>query len=88
MPKCPHCGSEIEYLRDFSPSWEEFRFSLDEGGEVYESQDNICPMDSVDDEFECPECNHILFADLQEAIDFLKKGGKPWVLTFISDGPK
>ena len=72
MPKCPKCGKEIVYLRDFSPVWQEYRITVDENGDVhYEFIDNSDPMDTGD-EYECPECGEVLFTDEEEAVKFLR----------------
>jgi len=35
MPKCPKCGKEIDYLRDFSAVWQEYKMTIDENGDAY-----------------------------------------------------
>jgi len=73
MPKCPKCGKEIDYLRDFSPVWEEYKLTINENGVVHcEFVDGGIPMDDKDDEYECPECHEVLFTDVEDAIKFLK----------------
>lgn len=72
MPKCPKCGVEIDFLRDFSPMWAEYKLSVDDEGENYEWADNTISMDTVNHEYECPECNKVLFEDYDKAVEFLK----------------
>jgi len=73
MPKCPKCGKEIDYLRDFSPVWQEYKMIIDENGDAhYEFVDDSLPIDTIDDEYECPECGEVLFTDEEEAVKFLK----------------
>ena len=73
MAKCPKCGKEIDYLRDFSPVWQEFKAFIGKNGSLdFETAGNECPMDSRDDEYVCPECQEVLFIDYQQAENFLK----------------
>ena len=72
MPRCPKCGKEIYYLRDFSPVWQEFILGLDEYNRPrYDFVDASLGMD-IADEFRCPECGEVLFRDADKAIEFLK----------------
>ena len=73
MPKCPSCGEEIEYLRDFTKVEQEFRLYIDEnGGDQLEDMNNLVPCDDEEDEYECPECAIVIFRDCLEAVAFLK----------------
>lgn len=73
MAKCPKCGKEIDYLRDFSPAWQEFRATIGQDGYMsFEPMDNYEVMDREDDEYECPECTRVLFTDQVQAENFLK----------------
>lgn len=73
MVKCPKCGEDIGYLRDFSPTWREFRLTIGENGLAdYEDVGNDCSMDSKEDEYGCPKCGQILFTNEEEALNFLK----------------
>jgi len=75
MPRCPKCGKEIDYLRDFSPVWQEYKMIIDENGDAhYELIDNEIPMD-IGDEYQCPKCEEVLFRDEEEAVRFLR--GEP-----------
>ena len=70
MPKCPKCGAEVDCLINIQDVWEEFRFWIDEDGDV-----NYEDMDSWDgdlNEFKCPSCSEVLFEDEGEAEAFLK----------------
>lgn len=72
MTKCPKCGKEIDHLRDFSPAWQEFKATIGKDGYMsFEPMENYAPMDRPDD-YECPECNTVLFTDQVEAENFLK----------------
>ena len=69
MPKCPKCGEEINYLRDFM--LEEFKLTVDENGYVhYELVD--ASVLNRGDEYKCPKCSAVLFRDEKEAVKFLK----------------
>ena len=72
MPVCPKCGKEIDHLINFEKRWEEFQFRLSAEGEpVYEQTGETVPGDDPG-EYECPECNNILFYDHLSAVAFLK----------------
>lgn len=73
MAKCPKCSEEITYLKNWSRSWQEFRCYLDiQGDWQCEPACNIEPDDMTPDDYECPECNKVLFRDHDEAEQFLK----------------
>ena len=85
MAKCPKCSKEITHLRDWSRSWQEFRFSLDiQGDGQYEPACNTVPDDVGPDDYECPECNKVLFTDHDEAEQFLKGVTKEEIATNLS----
>jgi predicted RNA-binding Zn-ribbon protein involved in translation (DUF1610 family) len=72
MPKCPKCGKEIDFLKNYvSNTTEEFNFSLNDKGEpVYEYVDALTyGSNSV---YACPECGEDLFTNEEDAIEFLK----------------
>ena len=69
--KCPKCGVEIDHLRLFSRVEQRARFELDGAGDVHVLYEGDVP-DYDDDDFECPECNEVLFHDWDEAEQFLK----------------
>jgi len=75
MPRCPKCCREIDYLRDFSPIWEEYKMTIDENGNAhYEFVDGPFITNSGD-EYKCPKCSAVLFRDEEEAVRFLR--GEP-----------
>lgn len=77
MPKCPECGKEITFLRDFSPSWQEFSMTIGaDGYGHFENEHNVFPMENEvpGDELECPECDQVLFTNVEEAEKFLREG--------------
>jgi len=72
MPKCPKCGKEIDFLKDYFPVWQEYNMRINENGEeCYEFVDDSIPMDT-DEEYECPECCEILFRNRDDAVKFLR----------------
>ena len=67
MPKCPKCGEEIDHLINVCSAWKLYRFYSNGS---YEWIDDV----SGDvNEYECPECNEVLFTDEAEAQKFLKR---------------
>jgi hypothetical protein len=70
MPKCPKCGKEINFLKSYVYSRDEFNFVIDNDGTFdYDYVDNWDCV--IDREFCCPECEEILFTDEEDARDFL-----------------
>jgi len=67
MPKCPKCNAEIETLTNFVSG--EKKFTFDDSGNYEEVDFNECGK--VND-YECPECQEVLFKDEEEALAFLK----------------
>jgi len=70
MPKCPKCGNEIDELINYSKGWEKHRFWIDSQGYPQYEMDEFIPDEG--NEWECPECNEVLFTDEEEATKFLK----------------
>ena len=66
MAICPKCKKEIGYL----VNWQSGENRYDYNGEDYEHQDFI-PNDATND-YECPECNEVLFKGEDSARKFLK----------------
>jgi transcription initiation factor IIE alpha subunit len=71
MPKCPKCGKEIDFLKNYeSNATLEYNLSLDiEGEPQYEYVDTLFAGDSV---FACPECGEDLFSNEEDAVAFLQ----------------
>lgn len=67
MTKCPECGNEIGYLKNYVSGEKIFLFYPD--GEY--SEDGYVDDEKTND-YECPECQKTLFTDEQEALDFLR----------------
>lgn len=68
--KCPKCGAEIDYLDNWESGAMRYRLHPDGG---YEGQD-FC-ADGKTNEFECPECQKVLFTNETDALKFLKGEG-------------
>jgi len=71
MAKCPKCGAEITYLKDYSEGETLYEFSIDSKGQPDYNEIDVIPT-SKSDEYECPECSEVLFYDEEEAVKFLK----------------
>ncbi len=71
MPNCPKCNAEIVYLNLFSRIEQRARFELDPSGDPQVLVEGDVP-DYDDDDFECPECNVVLFHDRDDAEKFLR----------------
>ena len=66
MPKCPECNKEIEYLNSYQSGESHYRLWNDGGYELREFQ----PDGKVND-YECPECQDILFRNEEDAMTFI-----------------
>jgi predicted RNA-binding Zn-ribbon protein involved in translation (DUF1610 family) len=72
MPKCPSCGREIKELR--ARMTDSGRMYVDEDGEVVcEWLSEIYGDEQLGFEFECPECEEVIFTDYVEAEAFLEE---------------
>jgi len=67
MAKCPECGEEISELINVCSAWKLYRYTPDGN---YEHIDDVAGDTS---EYECPECNEVLFYSEEEAKEFLSK---------------
>lgn len=66
MGKCPKCGEEITYLKNFCyNSTVIYRFSVTPDGLV--SFDDVTMNDYDDEEFWCPRCDEVLASDEDKA---------------------
>ena len=73
-PKCPKCGKEIDFLKNYvSGITEEYNLSLDRNGEPDYEYANTLTW-AGDGEYRCPRCDEALFKDEEEAVKFLKGG--------------
>lgn len=67
MPKCPKCGTEIEYLNNWESG--EMGYKLFPNGD-YEGMEFT--TDGGTNEYVCPECKKTLFTNETDALEFLK----------------
>jgi len=76
MSICPKCPKEIKMLIYYESGYNRYDFSINgiEDNPIYEHK--IFTEDNNVYEYVCPECNETLFTDEDEAIKFLKVGGK------------
>lgn len=76
MTKCPECNEEIDHLNHFQSGESKSRM------EVVELQDmtrkKVATYEEIEfqpdnkiNEYECPRCGKVLFADETKAVDFL-----------------
>ena len=68
--KCPKCNEEINTLINTESGEMEYSLSIDCQGDIEWSQINFYGVDS--NEFVCPKCGQMLFANQEDAIAFLK----------------
>jgi predicted RNA-binding Zn-ribbon protein involved in translation (DUF1610 family) len=75
---CPKCGEEITELRAFVKAERVYDVSLLNAElDWYERDVYSSEVDAPD--FECPECNELLFHDEEQVIKFLQWGDLyPW----------
>lgn len=74
MPECPKCRKEITYLTNFVKGWRYYSFS---GGMNYQEEDFVEDDNSdSNSNYECPECDAVLFNNEQDADDFLSDNVK------------
>ena len=74
MPKCPRCEKEIDHLRCFVKMKDEKYVTLGKDGRLkFEDMNNMFPADGgeVGDDYECPECQYVLFTEDDLARRFL-----------------
>jgi uncharacterized C2H2 Zn-finger protein len=76
MPKCPKCGAEINELLYYAYELNHAHFYVNEntGRAEFHNWDTI-PDTKGDPDFECPECEEVLFHSQEEAEKFLR--GEP-----------
>ena len=68
MAICRLCGATVEHLRNYQSVVDVFLFTVESGEEHWEEYDKIAGEAG---DFECPECQNVLFTDTAEAIAFL-----------------
>lgn len=71
--KCPQCGEEVENLVAFSLCWQESDFRLvDNEGSYGGPLPDVVPVESIENEFECPKCSAPIATGYHSAVAFLK----------------
>ncbi len=74
--RCPKCGEEISYLRNYVPAIMVYTLTLDRSGNRSYYPGDTIPDDSGDDgTYECPECNAKLAYNEDDALAFLRGEG-------------
>jgi len=74
MSKCPKCLKEIKGLIHYQSGYNRYDFWVVDNNPNYQHDTFIEDNNVI--EWCCPECNETLFTDEDEAIKFLKVGGK------------
>ena len=69
MPKCPECGKEINKLYEYDKGEDKFELYVGEDGKIHRDLINYLPGNEV--EYECPECQAVLFSNPGDAEKFL-----------------
>ncbi len=67
MSICPKCKEEIDYLNNYISGEAKYIFD----GESY-NQDGDFQNDGKVSDYECPECQEVLFTDEEKAKEFLE----------------
>jgi len=67
MAICPKCKEEIEHLNNYVSGEAKYIFD----GESYNQDGDFQNNEKVND-YECPECQEVLFTDEEKAKEFLK----------------
>ena len=78
MAICPRCSEEIDHLSEYDKTEVMYHFSVVDGEVVYEREEYYADPTSID--WECPECNEVLFTVVEKAKAFLLNGKE------VSDG--
>ena len=68
MVKCPKCKKEIDHLKHYTSGEMYFILDTDENYEEVEFQ-----ADGKVNEYECPECQKVIFTDPYKAEKFMGK---------------
>lgn len=78
MPKCPKCKKNIETLNWSTTLHHNGWLEQNSNGDFYHEED--FRVGSTDYNYHCPECDEVLFVELEEAGEFLNKQKKQEVL--------
>lgn len=78
MPKCPHCGEDIEYLRHAQSGYGIYYLFLEPRDLYmdYRYEWEEFTADSYYQEYSCPECYKVLFMDEEKAVKWLEGKGE------------
>jgi predicted RNA-binding Zn-ribbon protein involved in translation (DUF1610 family) len=74
--KCPKCGKEIDTLNNVQSGTASWTMCLDSNGDTDYEQDRheFFISDDQQNDWNCPNCGHIIATDEEDAIKFLKTG--------------
>ena len=68
MVKCPKCKKEIDYLKHYESGEYYYKYF---GNDEYEGIEFLGNSKVID--YECPECQEVIFTDEDKAKKFLKR---------------
>ena len=68
---CPKCNKDIDHLINTTTGALTLYMSTDKQGDLQYETGEFEP-DDITDEYQCPECDEVLFTKEEEAIAFLK----------------
>ena len=74
MATCIFCGETVEHLRNYQAVENVLLFTVESGEGRWDEWDEISTGEAGD--FECPECQNVLFTNTAEAIAFLSGEGE------------
>ena len=74
MAKCPKCGEEISSLTYWGSVEERYNATIDKDECMEYNLENRTSTDEYS-EYECPECQHVIFTCEKDAVNFLKNKG-------------
>ena len=73
--RCPKCGKEIDYLKNYQPATMVYTLTLDRSGNRSYYPGDTFPNNDDDGTYECPECNAELAYNEEDALAFLRGEG-------------
>jgi len=62
MAICPKCKKEITHLVNYVLMWRELRFRVEDGKPIHDERiGDIVLFEPIEEEYNCPECDALLF---------------------------
>ena len=72
MPQCPRCHKTISHLNHYQAHEAKSEFTVNPEGDKWEVEVDSYPLDTMMDDWECPQCGESLFMTEEDAISFLQ----------------